>query len=99
MEARAVDTRGDGCSRRCRLEVASGRLPQPELPRRADRAGCGDGLARVVAGQLGVGFMDPVAVLAMTTNPEVARVAHEVRERLDRVKAALVNGAASLTQH
>ena len=35
----------------------------------------------------------PVAVLQMTTNPEVARVAHEVRERLDRVKVALVNGA------
>jgi len=27
-----------------------------------------------------------VAVLQMTTNPEVARVAHEVRERLDRVR-------------
>ena len=50
-------------------------------------------------GQLVVAFMDPVAVLQMTTNPEVARVAHEVRERLDRVKAALVNGAAQLTQH
>ena len=44
-------------------------------------------------GQLVVAFMDPVAVLQMTTNPEVARVAHEVRERLDRVKVALVNGA------
>ena len=50
-------------------------------------------------GQLVVGFMDPVAVLQMTTNPEVARVAHEVRERLDRVKAALVNGATPLSQH
>jgi len=50
-------------------------------------------------GQLVVGFMDPVAVLQMTTNPEVARVAHEVRERLDRVKAALVNGATQLNQH
>jgi len=50
-------------------------------------------------GQLVVGFMDPVAVLQMTTNPEVARVAHEVRERLDRVKAALVNGATHLAQH
>ena len=50
-------------------------------------------------GQLVVGFMDPVAVLQMTSHPEVARVAHEVRERLDRVKAALVNGAAPLTQH
>ncbi len=50
-------------------------------------------------GQLVVAFMDPVAVLQMTTNLEVTRVAHEVRERLDRVKAALVNGAAQLTPH
>ena len=50
-------------------------------------------------GQLVVAFMDPVAVLQMTPNPEVARVAHEVRERLDRVKTALVNGATPLTQH
>ncbi len=45
-------------------------------------------------GQLVVGFMDPVAVLQLTINSEVARVAHEVRERLYRVKAALVNAAA-----
>ena len=44
-------------------------------------------------GHLVVAFMDPVAVLQMTPNPEVARVAHEVRERLERVKAALLNGA------
>ena len=50
-------------------------------------------------GQLVVAFMDPVAVLQMTPNPEVARVAHEVRERLDRVKTALVNGTTPLTQH
>ena len=50
-------------------------------------------------GQLVVAFMDPVAVLQMTTNPEVARVAHEVRERLDRVMAALVDGATQSTQH
>ena len=49
-------------------------------------------------GHLVVAFMDPVAVLQMTTNPEVARVAHEVRERLDRVKGTLVNGAAQLTE-
>ena len=42
-------------------------------------------------GHLVVAFMDPVAVLQMTPNPEVARVAHEVRERLERVKAALLN--------
>ena len=41
-------------------------------------------------GRLVVGFMDPVAVLQMTSNAEVAKVAHEVRERLQRVKASLV---------
>ncbi len=46
-------------------------------------------------GRLGVAFMDPVAVLQMTSSPEVARVAHEVRDRLERVKAALVQGARS----
>ena len=40
-------------------------------------------------GTLVVGFMDPVAVMQMTSNPEVGRVAHEVRERLERVRAAL----------
>lgn len=44
-------------------------------------------------GRLGVAFMDPVAVLQMTSNPEVGRVAHEVRGRLERVKAALVRSA------
>ena len=43
--------------------------------------------------RLVVAFMDPVALLQMTTNPEVERVAHEVRERLGRVKAALGGGA------
>jgi len=50
-------------------------------------------------GQIVVAFMDPVAVLQMTPNPEVARVAHEVRKRLDRVKTALVNGATQLIQN
>jgi uncharacterized protein (DUF302 family) len=40
-------------------------------------------------GQLVAGFMDPVTVLQMTPNAEVAKVAHEVRERLQRVKASL----------
>ena len=40
-------------------------------------------------GRLVVGFMDPVAVMQMTSNPDVARVAHEVRERLERVRSAL----------
>ena len=42
-----------------------------------------------VDGQLTVAFMDPVAVLQMTSNAEVAKVAQEVRERLQRVKALL----------
>ena len=44
-------------------------------------------------GQLVVGFMDPVAVLQMTRNPEVARVAQEVRERLERVRSSLGQAA------
>ena len=39
--------------------------------------------------RLVVGFMDPIAVLQMTSNPEIARVAHQVRERLERVQSAL----------
>ena len=45
-------------------------------------------------GRLVVGFMDPVAVLQMTRNPEVASVAHEVRQRLERVRAALVSSVS-----
>ncbi len=41
-------------------------------------------------GRLVVGFMDPVAVLQMTSNVEVAKVAHEVNDRLQRVKAMLM---------
>ena len=40
-------------------------------------------------GRLVVGFMDPVAVMQMTRNIEVTRVAQEVRERLERVRSAL----------
>lgn len=36
-----------------------------------------------------VGFMDPVAVMQLTDDPEVAEVAAEVRTRLKRVRAAL----------
>ena len=46
-------------------------------------------------GRVVVAFMDPVAVMQMTSNPEVASVAEEVRERLQRVKAQLVRPGAS----
>jgi uncharacterized protein (DUF302 family) len=41
-------------------------------------------------GRLVVGFMDPVAVMQMTSNPEVTVVAREVRQRLERVRQALL---------
>ena len=49
-------------------------------------------------GRLVVAFMDPEAVLRMTSNPEGARVAHEVRERLERVKAALTRSAVDVAR-
>jgi uncharacterized protein (DUF302 family) len=42
-----------------------------------------------------VGFMDPVAVMKMTDDPEVAKVAAEVRARLDRVRGSLMVSAAA----
>ena len=41
-------------------------------------------------GRLVVGFMDPVAVMQLTSDPEVGRVATEVRARLERVRSALM---------
>ncbi|MDQ6680273.1 MAG: DUF302 domain-containing protein [Pseudomonadota bacterium] len=41
-----------------------------------------------------VGFMDPVAVMQMTDDPEVAKVAAEVRLRLERVREVLTASAA-----
>lgn len=41
-------------------------------------------------GDVVVGFMDPVAILQMTNDPEVGRVAEEVRRRLEQVRVALV---------
>ena len=40
-------------------------------------------------GSLVVAFMDPVVVMQMTSDPEVGRVALEVRQRLERVRSAL----------
>ena len=45
-------------------------------------------------GRLVVAFMDPVAVLQLTSDPEVGRVAHEVRQRLERVRSSLVGKTA-----
>ena len=39
--------------------------------------------------------MDPVAVMQMTSNPEVALVAHEVHDRLQRVRKALTGTAGA----
>jgi len=50
------------------------------------------------AGQIVVGFMDPVAVLQLTADPEIGRVAYEVRERLERVRLALINRRDDSTQ-
>ena len=36
-----------------------------------------------------VGFMDPQAVMNLTDNPDIAKVAGEVRERLERVRESL----------
>ena len=46
-------------------------------------------------GGLVVGFMDPVAVMQMTSNPEVAAVAQDVRARLERVRSALTTSAST----
>ena len=45
-------------------------------------------------GRLVVGFMDPMAVLQMTGSAEVAKVAQQVHERLQRVRALLLSMTA-----
>lgn len=40
-------------------------------------------------GSINVGFMDPIAVLRLTDNPDVVAVAKEVRGKLERVRDAL----------
>ena len=43
-------------------------------------------------GKVIVGFMDPIAVLKLTDNPEITGLAGEVRARLERVRDRLVAG-------
>ena len=50
---------------------------------------CNVVVREAVDGALVVSFMDPVAAMQMTSNPEVAAVAQEVRSRLERVRLAL----------
>lgn len=46
-------------------------------------------------GNITVGFMDPVVVMQMTDDPDVARIADEVRTRLERVRSALTASPGS----
>jgi uncharacterized protein (DUF302 family) len=46
-----------------------------------------------------VGFMDPVAVMQLTDDPEVAQVANEVRSRLERVRSALAPTPGNTAKH
>ena len=46
-----------------------------------------------------VGFMDPVVVMQLTNDPEVAKVANEVRSRLERVRSALVPTPGNSAKH
>ena len=46
-----------------------------------------------------VGFMDPVAVMQLTDDPEVAKVANEVRSRLERVRSALAPATGNTEKH
>ena len=50
---------------------------------------CNVAVRQDAAGEVTVGFIDPTAMLQMTDNVEVAAVAKEARERLQRVCAAL----------
>ena len=40
-------------------------------------------------GKVTVGFMDPIAVLKLTDNPQIAGIARDVRARLERVRILL----------
>ena len=40
-------------------------------------------------GKINVGFMDPIAVLKLTDNPQIGEIAKDVRARLERVRDLL----------
>ena len=40
-------------------------------------------------GKITIGFMDPIAVLKLTDNPQIIEIAKDVRARLERVQALL----------
>ena len=40
-------------------------------------------------GGINIGFMDPIAVLKLTDNPQIGEIAKDVRARLERVKSLL----------
>ena len=46
-----------------------------------------------------VGFIDPVAVMQLTDDPEVAKVADEVRIRLERVRSKLGPKSGNTAKH
>lgn len=50
-------------------------------------------------GSITIAFMDPVAVLQLTKHPDVAIVAQEVRQRLERVRSAIAAQSSASSQH
>ena len=54
-----------------------------------------EGVMRVTEALKAEGFMDPMAVLQMTDSAEVAKVAQDVHQRLQRVRASPLTMTAS----
>ena len=52
-----------------------------------------------VGANITAGFMDPVVVMRLTDDPEVAKVANEVRNRLERVRSALASTPGTSGKH
>ncbi|MDO9234478.1 MAG: DUF302 domain-containing protein, partial [Aquabacterium sp.] len=50
-------------------------------------------------GSVTIAFMDPVAVLQLTQHPDVAIVAREVRQRLERVRSVIAAQTGTSSQH